>query len=120
VRVERVVLEDHRHVPVLRIDLVDALAADPDLPGGGLLEPGRDPQHRRLPRPGGPDEYDELSVLDREVEVLDRHGAVVEDLGQAGEVDARHQTPPFRAAAIRSRYQSALRFGVRRCVSKST
>jgi hypothetical protein len=120
VRVEGVVLEDHRHVPVLRIDLVDALAADPDLARGGLLEPGRDPQHRRLPRAGRPDQHDELAVLDREVELLDRRGAVVEDLRQAGELDACHQPAPLLAAAIRSRYQRALRFGIRRCVSKST
>jgi hypothetical protein len=48
VRVERVVLEHHRHVAVLRRHVVDDLAVDRDLAVGDLLEPCDHAQRRRL------------------------------------------------------------------------
>ena len=83
VRVERVVLEDHRDVAVLRRLVVDLLAADRQLAGGDVLEPGDHPQRRRLAAARGADEDHELAVLDREVHLLDRFKAVREDLGDS-------------------------------------
>jgi len=51
VRVERVVLEDHRHVPLARVERVDDLVADADLPFADFLESGGHPQRRGLAAP---------------------------------------------------------------------
>ena len=83
VRVERVVLEDHRDVAVLRRAVVDHLAADLQLAAGDVLEPGDHPQRRRLAAARRPDQDHELAVGDVEVHVLDGFVAVVEDLGDA-------------------------------------
>ena len=75
VRVERVALEDHGDVAILRGDVVDDPVADQELALGDLLEPGDHPQARGLPATGGADEHHELAVADLEVEV--RHGGHV-------------------------------------------
>ena len=75
VRVERVALEHHRDVAVLRRDVVDDLVADAELALADLLEPGDHPQARRLPAARGADEHHELAVTDLEVEV--RYGGHV-------------------------------------------
>ena len=59
VRVERVVLKDHRDVTILRMDLVDDPSADADRPLRDRLESGNHPQRRRLATAGGPDNDDE-------------------------------------------------------------
>ena len=120
VRVQRVALEDHGDVPVHRRKVVDQLVADPDLAARRLLEPRRDPQHGRLPGAGRADEHHELAVGDLEVQRVDGLGPAGEHLRQLSEVDPRHAHPPPSVAAIRSLYQSALRFGIRRWVGKST
>ena len=76
VRVERVVLEHHRDVAVLRRLVVDDLAADLQLAVGDVLEPGDHPQRGRLPAAGRADEDHELAVGDVEVDVLDGLEAV--------------------------------------------
>jgi len=48
VRVQRIVLEHHRHVPFLRRLVVDLLAADPQDAAGDVLQPGDHPQRRGL------------------------------------------------------------------------
>jgi hypothetical protein len=48
VRVERVVLEDHRDVAVLRREVVDDPVADGDLAAGDVLQAGDHPQGGRL------------------------------------------------------------------------
>src|SRR5690606_22305317 len=79
VRIERVVLEHHGDVPVLRRHVVDDAVADPDFALGHLFQPGDHPQGRALPAARGPDEHDELIVGDIEVDAAHRLGAV-EDL----------------------------------------
>ena len=71
VRVQRVVLEDHRDVAIARRELVDALAADDQLAVGDVLQAGDHPQRRRLPAAGRTDEDHELAIADFEVHVLD-------------------------------------------------
>ena len=94
VRIERVVLEDHRDVAVLRRHVVDDLTVDHHLPGGDRLESGDHPQRGRLPAAGRPDEHDELAVGDLEVEVGHRLRAVGIDLRQALERDLGHRLSP--------------------------
>jgi hypothetical protein len=54
VRVERVVLEHHRDVPVLGRHVVHHPPADRDLAAVDLLQPGDHPEQRRLPAARGP------------------------------------------------------------------
>jgi hypothetical protein len=54
VRVERVVLEDHRDVAVLGREVGDVLAADPDAAAVHVLEPASMRSAVDLPEPDGP------------------------------------------------------------------
>jgi hypothetical protein len=89
-RVERVVLEDHRDVPVLRRQLVDDLAADHHASLGDRLEPGDHPQSARLAAAARADEDDELAVRDLQVEIRHGPGPVPVDLRQLLERDLGH------------------------------
>jgi hypothetical protein len=96
VRVQRVVLEDHRDVAIARGALVDPLAADGQLALGDVLEARDHPQRGRLPAARRPDEDHELPVLDVEVELLDGLGAVGVALGDVAKLDVGHIGPaPF-------------------------
>jgi hypothetical protein len=69
--VERVVLEDHRDVALLRRDIVDDAVADPELAARDLLERSRHAERRRLAASGWADEHHHLPVFDLQVEVRD-------------------------------------------------
>ena len=71
VRVERVALEDHRDVAILRRDVVDDAVADPQGAVGDLLEPGDHPQAGGLAAARWSDQDHELAVADLEVQVVD-------------------------------------------------
>ena len=88
VRIERVVLEHHRHVAPSRVELVDGLIADQDLAAVDLLEAGHHPQSGRLAAAGGADEDHELAGGDLQREVVDGSDIVVE-LRHAVEGDGR-------------------------------
>ena len=90
VRVERVVLEDHRDVAILGSEVVDDPLPDPDLAAADLLEPGQHAQRRGLAAARGPNHDHQLAVLDREVQVIDGLGPVVVDLRDRIELDLRH------------------------------
>ena len=90
VRVERVVLEHHRDVALLRRQLVDDALADEELAAGDLLEAGDHPQRRRLAAAGRADEHEELAVLDVERQVGHGVEAVVVDLVDLVEGDVSH------------------------------
>ena len=60
-------------------------------PLGLALEPGDGPQRRRLAAPRRPEHHEQLAVGDRQVQALDRDGAVGEALVQPCDLDARHQ-----------------------------
>ena len=64
VRVDGVVLEHHRDVAALGVELVHHPVADPDRAARDLLQPGDHPQRRRLAAARGADEDDELAVGD--------------------------------------------------------
>jgi hypothetical protein len=95
VRVQRVVLEDHRDVAVLGRAVVDHLAADLQLAVGDVLEPGDHPQGGRLPAARWPDEDDELAVLDLQVHVLHGLVAVRIALGDFVQGDVGHRRAPL-------------------------
>ncbi len=71
VGVERVVLEDHCDVAVLRGDVVDGGIADPDIAGGGLFEACDDAEDGCFSAAARADDYHELAVGDGEGEVFD-------------------------------------------------
>jgi hypothetical protein len=62
VRVEGVVLEDHRDVAVLGGHVVDEAIADPDLATGGLFEAGDHAQRSGFAATGGANEDEELAI----------------------------------------------------------
>ena len=72
VRVERVVLEDHRDVAVLGRHVRHVPAADQDRALVDLLEAGEHAQRGGLPATGRPDQDEELPVVDLEVQRVDR------------------------------------------------
>ena len=94
VRVEGVVLKDHRHVAVLGRQVGDDALADHDLAVGHLFEPGDDAQQRRLAAARRAHEHHELAVADLHGHVVDREDVLVERLAHAVQDDARHVTPP--------------------------
>ncbi len=79
--VERIVLEDHRDVALLRSDVRHVAFADEDGSVADILEPRNATQERRLPAAGWADEHDELAVFDRQVDAVDGAHAVRERLG---------------------------------------
>ena len=97
VRVERVVLEHHGDVAVLRRHVVDDAVADADRPLRDRLEPGDHPQRGRLAAARRADEHHELPVGDVEVERAHRLGAVGVDLPDVVEHDVSHRRPPMRS-----------------------
>src|SRR5215211_1167147 len=94
VRVEGVVLEDHRDVPLARRKLVDDLISDKHLAGADVLEAGDHAQRRRLTTPRRPDEHDELPVGDIQVHLVDGDHVLAEDFGYLLEGYFSHPLPP--------------------------
>ena len=83
-RVEGVVLEHHRDVPVLRLHVADVPPGDLDPAAVERLEPRQHPQRGRLARARRADQHHELAVLDVEVEQVDgRRGALGVDPARA-------------------------------------
>jgi len=72
VRIEGVVLEDHRDVPFRRIAIVDPVAVDENVAFGRLFQTGDTPKRRRLPRSGGAEQHEEVVVVCPERDVVDR------------------------------------------------
>ena len=77
VRVQGVVLENHRNVPVLGRDVVHQLAVDVKLALGDLLETRDHSQRRGLAAAGGADQNDELLIGDVKAELLHRDNALL-------------------------------------------
>ena len=92
VRVQRVALEDHGDVAVLRLDVVDLAAPDLDGAFGRLLEAGDHAQRGRLPAAGRPEQDEELLVGHLQGEVVDR-GHVGEALRHLTDGDPAHGSP---------------------------
>ena len=71
VRIERVVLEDHRQVAVLGIEIVDRAIAEQDLAGGDVDQPRDQVERRRLAAAGRTDQRHELAIVDLERNAID-------------------------------------------------
>ena len=111
-RVERVVLEHHRDVALLRRLVSDVHVADVDVAHGDVLEPGDHPQQRRLAAAGGADEDDELAEPDVEADAVDGLDAVGVDLRDRVEADPAHDAllPAATAGTPRRRRDAPERY----------
>ncbi|MPN20789.1 hypothetical protein SDC9_168168 [bioreactor metagenome] len=89
-RVERVVLEDHRDVAVFGGHIVDESVAAVEFTFGDLFEPGDHAQSRRLAAARGPDQHDELFVRDVKRKLLHRYDIFVVDLLDVLECNVCH------------------------------
>ena len=69
-RVERVILEHHGDVAVLRRQLVHHPAADRDRARGDIFQPRDHPQERGFPAAGWAHQDDELPIGDRQVDAM--------------------------------------------------
>ena len=105
VRVERIVLEHHRDVPLLRCDVVHDAAADRERARGDVLEAGDHSQRGRLAASRRTDQHEELTVVDAERQVEDGLDAIGVDLVDLVERDVSHEShnPPDRGTAGPSR-----------------
>ena len=95
VRVERVVLEDHRDVAILRGEVVHDALADRDRPVADLLEAGDHAQRGRLAAARRSDEDEELAVLDVERQVLHGVDSSVVELVHFFQLNVGHSRYPF-------------------------
>ena len=103
VRVERVVLEHHRDVAVLRRNVGDVAVADEDVARVDLFEAGEHAQGGRLTAAGRADEHEELAVGDLEVDAVDRGaGRTRVETGCLVERDRRHDVSPSPAGTCRT------------------
>ena len=76
-REERIVLENHADVALVRRNIVDGGAVEDDLTVGGGLKARDHHQAGGLPRAGRPQHREEFTLHDIEVEVLDHEGLTV-------------------------------------------
>jgi len=106
VRPQRVRLEDHAHVPLVRrhVDarsaVEDGLLAEPERSTVGRLEARDATECRGLAASARPEEDEELAVVDHEVKPLD-HDIPAVLLGQAVDRHTRHCRTPLRACRAR-------------------
>jgi hypothetical protein len=91
VRVERVVLEDHREVALRGGERRHVALPEHDPSAGDLLETADRAQERRLPAARRADEHHELALADRQVDVVDRDHAAGELLADVLEHDLTHR-----------------------------
>ncbi len=89
-RIEGVVLEHHGNVAVARRYGVDKPVADIDLARGDLFESGQHSQGSRLAASRGSHEDSQLTVVDREIQIVDDVIATVERLADVLESNAGH------------------------------
>ena len=89
-RIQRVVLEHHRDVAILRRDVVDEAVADVELALGDLLQAGDHAQGGGLAAAGRTNQNDELLVFDVEAEVGNSGDVARVDLVNVVQLKACH------------------------------
>ncbi|KAG1254300.1 hypothetical protein G6F65_017099 [Rhizopus arrhizus] len=92
VRVQRVALEHHRDVAILRRHVVDHAIADGQRAAADLFQPSHHPQQGRLATAGRADQHHQLAIGDLEAGVLHRDLAVVIDLAHTLQLHFCHIT----------------------------
>ncbi len=120
-RVERVILEHHGDVAVLRLDIVDHPPVDRDRARGHILEPGDHPEHRRLAAARATDQRDEFAVVHGEIHPMDHLGATIA-LGEPRNFEFGQCLGPLRFWAARGAYlpDPAIRPETRKRLRKMT
>jgi hypothetical protein len=93
-RVQRIVLEDHREVPVLRFALVHDLVPDLERAFRDVLQSGDHSQGGGLARARRANQHHELSIIDVEVHILDGFEAVAVALCDVLKDDVGHGPAP--------------------------
>ena len=94
VRVERVVLEHHGDVALVRLQPADVGVVEQDRAARNQLEPGDAVERGALAASGGTQEGQELAVRNREAEPIDRDH-LGEALGEVLQGDAGHAALPI-------------------------
>jgi hypothetical protein len=85
--IEGRLLEDDRHVAAMGGNVPHIGSADPDQTMIRRLQPGDQPQERRLPRAGRPQDRQSLAGLDHEAQVVERRWFPPVALGDLRHVD---------------------------------
>ena len=93
VRIQRVALEHHRDVAILRRDLVHHAVADTQLAAADRLQARDHPQQGGLAAARRPDQHQQFAVVDLEAGVVDANEAVGIDLAQTIQRELRHEFP---------------------------
>ena len=101
VRIERILLEDHRDVALRRGEAGHRAAADQDLAAVGAVEAGDQAQRRGLAGAGRAEQDDEGAVRDGHRHVVEG-GVGAEGLGDVGEDDLSHGEHPLVGGGARA------------------
>src|SRR5690606_13346433 len=80
VRIEGIALKHHGDVSIVGRDVVHHASTDFDGSTGDVFQGRNHALGRRFPASGRPDQYDELTVLDAQIEVVDDLGPAFVDL----------------------------------------
>ncbi|MNP01130.1 hypothetical protein D3C76_929340 [compost metagenome] len=113
VREQRVVLEHHADVALVRRHVVDRAPGQLDFTGGGGFEAGQHHQAGGLARAGRAKQGEELALADIQVEVFDDQRLAVVALLHTTEADQR-----FAGCSVRLRLAHACTFLLDDCVGK--
>lgn len=95
-RVERVRLEDHGDIPILRLEIVDQLPVDGERTGGDLFKTRDHAQQRGLSAAGWADENDEFAIGNGKIDAV-QDGMVTVGFGDAIKLDGSHGLSFHRA-----------------------
>ncbi len=113
VREQRVVLEHHADVALVRRHVVDRAPGQLDFTGGGGFEAGQHHQAGGLARAGWAKQSEELALANIQVEVFDDQRLAVVALLHTTEADQR-----FAGCSVRLRLAHACTFLLDDCVGK--
>ena len=91
VRVQRVALKDHGNTPLGGWQVVDQCTADVEFAGGDFFKTGNAPHQGGFATPRGPHEYDELTLLDGQVDAVQGLDVAIR-LAQTFELKMGHQS----------------------------
>jgi len=96
VRVQGVILEHHRDIPVFGGNIVHQLAVDIQLALGDFLKPRHHAEGSGFTAPGRAYKNDKFLVLDHNVGVFHRPNTAIIHLRNAFQLNFCHRWPPYR------------------------